>query len=583
MSDSTTYSQLPFHFYGLYGRSAGFTLDRSYDLSNLKFERINLIDFSEILINGGVTTVQVGGGFRKLKSPYREHIFFEEVFDEYIFDYAYSNVLDFSNNSEINTLSTLTRGIPVKVGRLGQEQPKPKYVPNKTFVSDKLAHEETNDESYTLKDFDKYSELYKVTYDVMLLISNKETIYLESFRHRMFDFFLPPGIVSMSSDKKQETRGSFILIPYFSIIEKATTKKDRFNSTVTISYLLIPTSDDYRKRRETSIKEINGISEATMTLSESPLKDFLLEISRNNIFSDSPRIAETIISDINEEIFVDRIIELIFFVLYVLLNKSVNKEEFYVKDHELIDSIQNLTLLSVDAGTLNSKVINEMALFYRNSKDSEIVRNLLSDLIVPTNKLEIEERGDTVDFSSLCINDPSYLDINTMSFYNPKRKTVTSFQINNLERFPLFSIKLALPWNMRLIQSISSLISIKDSYNYLLDKTLPSYTELSELEERMLRELDDLYDLNVKKRFYTYKAEFEKARRLLGIDQDFDRLKDKTTEIRDIINSSRQIKLEELQVDLNNKVGRLTIWLVVVTMVLTILTGVLILLKIFNL
>lgn len=583
MSDSTAYSQLPFHFYGLYGRAAGFTLDRSYDLSNLKFERISLIDFSEILINGGVTTVQSGGGFRKLKAPYRERIFFEEVFDEYIFDYAYSNALDFSKNSEIATLSTFTRGIPVKVGRLSQDKPKPKYVPNKTFVSDKLVREETNDESYRLKDFDKYSELYKVAYDVMLLISNKETIYLESFRHRMFDIFLPPGIVSMSSDKKQETRGSFILIPYFSIIEKATTKKDRFNSTVTISYLLIPTSDDLRNRRETSIREINGISEATVTLSESPLKDFLLEIGKDNIFSDSPRIAETIISDINEEIFVDRIIELIFFALYVLLNKSVNKEEFYVKDHELIDSIQNLALLSVDAGTLSSKVIKEMALFYRDLKDSEMVRNLLYDLIVPTDKLEIEERGDTVDFSSLCINDPSYLDINAMSFYNPKRKTVTSLQINNLEKFPLFSIKLALPWNMRVIQSISSLISIKDSYNYLLDTTLPSYTELSELEERMLRELDDLYDLNVKKRFYTYKAEFEKARRLLGIDQDFDRLRDKITEIRDVINSSRQIKLEELQVDLNNKVGRLTSWLIGVTMVLTVLTGVLIVLKIFNL
>ena len=143
------------------------------------------------------------------------------------------------------------------------------------------------------------------------------------------------------------------------------------------------------------------------------------------------------------------------------------------------------------------------------------------------------------------------------------------------EKFPMNSIKWALSWHMKLIQSLSALTSLKNNYYYELEHSKPLSETLSEIENKMLRDLDDFYDLEIREWAYSYRMEFEKAKQLLGINLDFQNLKEKTTTLRTIVQSHAQTKLIEEDSRINKRISRLTI-------VVGILTATLIALEIYH-
>jgi hypothetical protein len=76
-----------------------------------------------------------------------------------------------------------------------------------------------------------------------------------------------------------------------------------------------------------------------------------------------------------------------------------------------------------------------------------------------------------------------------------------------------------------------------------------------------LRDLDDFYDLEIRTWAYSYRMQFENSKRILGIDKNFESLKEKTSSIRVIVHT-------ETQTNLNAKVKNLTRLLLVLTVTL---------------
>lgn len=543
-------------YYGFIGISSSITLDRLLKLSKFQFDRKNLLELSKILIDNKIPTLSQNT-YKLLKKSEEKKIFLEEQRNSYLIDYAYSKILDFTQNSEV--LNSPNTWWTKRALRINKKELDSSPIFNAFLISTKFNDKKENN----IQDFSNYSTLYTVTYDIMLLVSLRQwELFLDSYLFRTYDIFLPPAKILKSSGNDKENESYFIGIPYISIRKKANQKKGKLSKTVSISIIFIPTNKDFKDRRSMNSDEMREMtSDSTrITLENSPLKDFIKDILNSKIFNKLSKKKELIEKEIDMEMPIRHLFKIIAFLIHLINSKKFNETKWSLIANRLYDSFQYLKLLDVDYGSFEGRLRYDLRNFYKGSPESDRIRELLNILVAPQHQLNKRELN-IIDFRSLMVKDPIFLDSTLNVFYNPFDQVDVAFQLSYLEEFPKDSIKWSLSWHMKLIQSLSVLISLKNDYYYILEHYTLSSSILSKIEDEMLRDLDDFYDLEIRMWAYSYRMQFERAKELLGIDMNIEKLKEKVSTIRTIVNTNNQTKLSK-------SIRNLTWLLIILTFIL---------------
>lgn len=552
-------SQKP-DYYGFVGISGSVTLDERIDLTRFRYPRINLLRFAEILRSNSVTTISGGSTRDKtklLESPKEKSIFLETQRSSYLIDYAYSNALDFTREGEnkqgVNRWSE-------KALRTNKKVSDSSPIFNSFFLSTKF-DDNTNPKEIT--DFETYSDLYAIEYNVMSLLALRQwELFVDSYLFRMYDLFLPPTkILRSNSDVKGEN--AMVVIPYISIRRKPNERKKDFSTIVIISLVIIPTSNDLLSGRSMSCEEMFQMTrdETEILIESSPLKEFITEVVRSSIFDNLDSKRTAVLKELEGNMPIRHLFKILSFLILAVNSKRFDENKWSLIANRLNDSFQYLKLIDVDYKEGNEMIKDDFKELMLGSKISKNLRILLNDLVAPQNKLNMNSERDVVDFRSLVTNDPNSLDLSLIAFYNPFEGVDVVLNTRDFEKFPKNSIKWGLSWHMKLIQSLSALTTLKNSYYFTLERSEPTPKTLSKIEDELLRDLDDFYDLEIRTWAYSYRMQFENSKKILGIDKSFESLKEKISSIRIIVHS-------EAQTNLNAKVTNLTRLLLILTVAL---------------
>ncbi|MGP6207953.1 hypothetical protein ACNF42_08010 [Cuniculiplasma sp. SKW3] len=555
--------------YGIIGISGAITLDMPLELSRFQYERKNLLEFSEILANNKISrTPQLGN--KLVKPPNERNIFLEEQRSSYMLDYAYSRILDFTSGwgEAVNWKDPWTE----RTLRINRKESDSSNIFNTFLVSTKF---DNGEKPLNIKDFAIYRNLYVLTYDVMLLVALRQwEMFLDSYLFRIYDIFLPPAKISKSSHDGKQSRDYFIAIPYVSIRRKSGQAQGIFSRTVSISLINIPTTENAEDRRNMDFEEMHEMTldETKIILEDSPLRDFIKDILTSSTFENLSKKKKDIEEEIKGEMPLRHLFKIIALLIFAINSKEFDENKWSLIANRLNDSFQYSKLLVVDDGSLEKALINDITKFYKEFIASDHLRALLNDLVAPNHNLNSNSELDVVDFRSLTVNEPHFLDNSVKVFYNPFEDVTVVFLFSYAEKFPKRSIKWGLSWYMRLIQSLSILISIKNDYYYTLERSAPFSDILSRLESDMLRDLDDFYDLEIRTWAYSYRQQFKQVKKLLGIDVEFERLREKASNMRVIVHTQSLIDLSRAQIKLSGDVSRLTWVLIALTITLIILS-----------
>ncbi len=559
-------------YYGFVGISCSITLSSEFERNKFTWRHINIKELSEKIIS---LRSQTKGNIKSAlitPPPSEARIFLEEMRSSYQIPYEYTKILDFSVNGELNNWpNPQTEPWTKRRLRINKNANDNSLIFNAFFVDENL---ESN--------FLRLSNLYLVTYDIMLLISLRQwELFLDSYMFRMYDVFLPPAKIILSTDdpkKDKINQGKFIGIPYVSIRKKPNLEKEAFSGTLCLSLILISTDESYENKRAMDFQELHKltIDDTKIKLEgDSPLIQFINARLSNPIFAKLNEKSELIRREISQEIPLRHLFKILSFLIYTINEEHFDENVWSTISNRMYDSFQYLKVVDVECNGFGDRLLQDVRDFYKKSLESDQLRRLLNVLVAPQHQLNYNLQLDTVNFPSLVINDPSHLDVTVKAFYNPFENLDATFMFRSDEKFPMNSIKWALSWHMKLIQSLSALTSLKNNYYYELEHSKPLSETLSEIENKMLRDLDDFYDLEIREWAYSYRMEFEKAKQLLGINLDFQNLKEKTTTLRTIVQSHTQTKLIEEGARINKRISRLT-------MAVGILTATLIALEIYH-
>ena len=301
--------------------------------------------------------------------------------------------------------------------------------------------------------------------------------------------------------------------------------------------------------------------ETEILIESSPLKEFITEVVRSSIFDNLDSKRTAVLKELEGNMPIRHLFKILSFLILAVNSKRFDENKWSLIANRLNDSFQYLKLIDVDYKEGNEMIKDDFKELMLGSKISKNLRILLNDLVAPQNKLNMNSERDVVDFRSLVTNDPNSLDLSLIAFYNPFEGVDVVLNTRDFEKFPKNSIKWGLSWHMKLIQSLSALTTLKNSYYFTLERSEPTPKTLSKIEDELLRDLDDFYDLEIRTWAYSYRMQFENSKKILGIDKSFESLKEKISSIRIIVHS-------EAQTNLNAKVTNLTRLLLILTVAL---------------
>ena len=544
-------------YYGFVGISGSFTLDKPLDLTKFQYPRINLRQFGELLRSNSVLALSDGSSKGKtnlLELPKEKSIFLETQRSSYLIDYAYLNALDFTRYGE--NKKGLNRWTE-RALRINKKKSDSSEIFNSFFISTKF---DDNTNPKEIIDFKTYSHLYTIEYDIMLLLALRQwELFVDSYLFRMYDLFLPPAKI-LRSNSGENVENAMVVIPYISLKRKPNERKMDFSRIVVISLIIIPTSNDLLDRRSMSSEEmfLMNRDETEIVIKTSPLKEFIKEVVNSNIFNGLASKRQAILNELEGSMPIRHLFKMLSFLILAINSEKFDENEWSLIANRLNDSFQYLKLIDIDYKDGNKTVKDDFKEFMLWGWTSKTLRVLLNDLVAPQGKLNIHSDRDVVDFRSLVINDPNLLEISPISFYNPFEQVAVAIITRDCEKFPTNSIKWGLSWYMKLIQSLSALTTLKNSYYFRLEHLNPTPETLSKIEDELLRDLDDFYDLEIRNWSYSYRMQFENSKKILGIDKSFVGLKEKISSVRTVVHTDIQTKL-------NEKVRNLTLFLILLT------------------
>lgn len=599
-------------YYGFIGISGSFTLNEPLDLTKFKFQRINpkdnqynapqshgkdstkssfsridLTEFAELLRNNSAFGIPDTTSKAKplLNSPAEMEIFLETIRSSYLMDYAYVDALDFTKQGENKQGPNRWSERALRINKKFSDSSK---IFNSFFLSTKLDFDENS--KLKITDFNAYSSLYVIEYDIMLLISLRQwELFLDSYLFRMYDLFLPSAKISWLDSVDNEKK-TMLVIPYISIRKKTKKKPNKqeegFSKIVAISLVMVPVNNELNRRSMSNDEMFRMTRDDTeIFIESSPLKEFIADVMELAIFNNLAEKKKKIQEEMDRKMPIRHLFKILSFLILAINSTKFDEKEWSLIANRLYDSFQYLKLVDIDYGSkgFNQMVKDGLKELILRDRISRNLRVLLNDLVAPQNDLNINNEQDAVDFKFLMINESTSLDLTLIAFYNPFENVDIVMDTRDIEKFPKDSIKWGLSWHMKLIQSLSALTTLKNYYYYELEHKEATPNILSDIEDEFLRDLDDFYDLEIRNWAYSYRAQFENSKRILGVDKNFESLKEKISSIRTIVHTSTQTQLSKTQTELNASVRKLTIILIILTASLISLTAFNLILKLFGL
>jgi hypothetical protein len=394
------------------------------------------------------------------------------------------------------------------------------------------------------KQYDSHQN--RAVYDISLLLGQRRSSVFESnFAQRLYNIFLPPGILSSIGSCKE----SYLVIPVLMFNRMSNTAF--FRRTFSISIIFIPLND-----------ELSAISSSKFCTLLSNAYEVKAKYSLNG--------------DLKEWLEFE---ELEFFNIRILEDKLFKKIQKLIICEPLPGRAKRFPASSCgiheEAAILTTKDVSatQIESFITKGAMDSSFHQLLDDLMFPyltaTYYIDfsLKSPSATIDYNKLLIAPEFGIDSRILVFKNLQSGTLVALEPKDFELFPLHSVKWMFPWTLYQMANLSALKASIQAFYFELESK-PDTDTLLELENTLVTDLDEYYDLDISSNWY--KQEYEKTKKISGVNRDYERLLDKLRSLRDNQNLKEQ-RNSVLAQEKTNKLQRmLSFLLVMFTVVIAI-------------
>lgn len=407
---------------------------------------------------------------------------------------------------------------------------------------------ENADEKKQDKPHNDWNECDKATYNLILLLGLRRSIlFTFEMAPRIFNICLPFGKLERQKNKDEDshTKAShFLVTPVILLTAKEKTEPENsyFRNTLSVSLLLVPVNETFNEKQNVSAKEMYEIYKRTkFKMTDSPLKNFLSLGNLDNISAEDllERTCRKIVSiaeiTMNDDRQISNQLSKSTHITQCVLTQSLNDEQIE-KFHRNAVSIQK-------------KVVN--------------LHDELRSIVTPW--LFYGKQHDVVDFKRMTITDKARLGSSgTITVFHRGDSRVVSLMPYMTENFPKNSLKWMFAWVLYMSMSMSLLdVMIHSFYRKLESSEKHKAEVLMQLENEFIEDIDEFYDLDIIAPIY--KEEYEKLRKIDGVNQDFQIVKDKMNALKTNVVLKEQGEISKRILDFTKVSVELTHQLVALT------------------
>lgn len=424
----------------------------------------------------------------------------------YSLPYLYTDILNFRSEDK-NTVETKWIESKFKIlspSNNNKEDTNNTYERLKKIVFPnqfQIVHSET---------FDKYRELYKASYDILLLKSRRRILFVPDLAVRLYNIALPPGIITFhpSTDHQPIENNphikepgipeskTYMILPIIVLTKKIT---NTFRKVVAVNIVLIPINNKLQTRSVNEIEIDQLLSDHGVVKMDGPLEKYL-SVNISSISDVISAIIKKISVDLNEH--------------------SINTEQVMLSK-EICGSF------TIDVA------YTELKKFLIGEEKTPELESKLKKIVYP--KLMKIGEGQDIKLRDFSIN---YQHIFTYaSFYDPNESFLTSIMSTDDEDFPVSSLKWLFTWNLFASTSISSLKSGLFSFNRELEKS-SGIESLSQLEKELIEDVNEFYDLDIAA--LHYKKDYEEIKKNTNLEKEYSVMRMRLQDLRNNISIKRR-------------------------------------------
>ena len=386
---------------------------------------------------------------------------------------------------------------------------------------------------------------YAAAYDILFLIGrNRSMVFSRGYSLRSFNIGLPPARISPAGKDQpdsggvQSFLGSFIAVPVLIFTRKPGSR--RFRRTITESIILIPTDDSFINPRKVSSRELYyALEEGRFKVSG----DLVKYLSADKTLSGE-------IEKLSDDgMKIDDLVKVLFKRVYNSLEEKRHEgREGNLDNIEMQLSVSKSITIAVLDDTLKYEYVEEF--FERNEnygeekpKDTEI-RDLVAYHKSFDPRVATVTRPDRSKIKWMSIKSEQIYR-NDFMFFNPVNMRYIAILPRESEVFPISSVKLAFLWGFRISVGISAMKSMIYSFYREIERKRDAGS-IIDVENNLVEDAEEFYDLDVISP--SYSMEYEKAKRLAGIDRDYMNLKEKMGALKSNILIQEQRRLNTVMV-----------------------------------
>lgn len=431
----------------------------------------------------------------------------------------------------------------------------------------------------------KYLDYYKVSYNLLLLMGMRRSdIFTRSLGLRLFNLSLPPGLLtpmppSKSSEyyeRVQKETGAYVVVPMLTFIRMP--RETRFRRLVSLTLNFIPCDSEFSASRMVSAHEISHLfykgkffleSGASKFTLSGPLLDYMKSLK------EGAAVAE----EVDSEILTNEVLKIV--AVQISSGKMGGDEwDKLLEDADISRENTEIVLTDkIDDTSIES--------FYGATDDtshSKKMRDELRKIVTPLDYLvDIDyDRShvtpDIADFMGMNTANKNRTSVTIMSFYNPYSETRIMVSERRREQFPMHSIKRAYFWHLYITIAISSLKTMIHSFYREIRRDV-GLSALLDIENSLLSDAEEYYDLDIKAQYY--KEQYEMAKVVAGLDSDYAKLEDKMEVLKNniTIKDSKNLTYVLIYFAATSIIGTIyftshSVWVLSVPAILTALLGV---------
>jgi hypothetical protein len=431
---------------------------------------------------------------------------------EYILPYVYSALLDFDDIAKKDWNATDEEWQTRRLYSHYDDQ-KQELLYNDWFIT-----EEENAE----KDGGLPSE-DKIAYDIGLLLAiRRRHIFSRDFGTRLYNVVLP-SCRAHFDDKvavgSEELPREILVTPVITFSRKAISSS--FRRTFSVSLVVLSVSGD--ERRSLSGAALKNLFNKKFVIEAGNLSK-LLKLEAEQLEVNLHELRKSVLRFVVE---------------------SISEEEpewgfLWAQSHN-----QELGVLKTGLAT-----VQELKDFQLGESDGSF-RQVLRETVELDRYFADEPRlpqPDTVRFEKLNVNDEEHLDSESLIFYNPQFNYFIGISGIDRQMFPFTSLKWLFLWSLYMLIGLSAVEGMMYSFYREIEEGSGLWP-LVDVENDLIVDMDELYDLDIKSSIY--KTQYEKIKKIAGIEDDYNKLKDKLSAQKANENLIQQNKLNVMLIILS--------------------------------